>query len=206
MSKRHHGMTPAQRAKFFGTWWPDCCEAQGWEDKSEKLRREFVLEATTALRRDVPSAPTPTERLSLCTQGQLSAVFKLAWFKTKNAGASADLNSAIDSANPAEANERDEQRRAVVALSDKGLTQAEIARVLTPICRKHGVGDWQRLPSKALKEVMHWKQFQPAEIARRRNTVLSMPLGVVSDTVVEYQMKPFKKFTPAVRETAENPY
>lgn len=182
---RRGGLTDAQRASFFGKWWPACCEVQGWDHQSEKLRREFVLEATTKFHREVPGAPTPTNRLSLCNQKQLSAVFKLTWHKTKPDS----LNEMMPIANPEEAAEADEQRRAVFALSSKGLTTDEIARITTPLCRKYRVGDWQRLPSSVLKGIMHWKQFQPAEVARRHQ-VASMPLAPASDDSRVYYLRP----------------
>jgi hypothetical protein len=166
------GLTEKQRASFFGTWWPKCCEVQGWDDKSEKRRREFVFEATKGA----------TDRLSLCTQPQLTAVFQLCWHKSNPDS----LNEAIPVANPEQAAEEDEQRRCVFALLKKGLTRPAIERIAATPCRRHRVGNWERLPSKVLKEMMHWKQFtQPAPAP-------VLPIAPVGndDHVIEYLLRP----------------
>jgi hypothetical protein len=172
------GLTKKQRDSFFGTWWPDCCEVQGWDSKSEAVRRAHVLEATKGA----------TDRMSLCSQAQLSAIFQLTWFKTNPNS----LDAALPVANPEQAREDDDRRRAVVALSRKGLMLEEIARIAAPFCRKHHVSDWQRLPSSVLKSMMHWKQFQPKQRAAR--TVTTMPLGqAAADTPVIYNLRPSPK-------------
>lgn len=182
------GMTDAQRAKFFGDWWPACCEAQGWDAKSEKVRRAHILEATKGA----------TDRMSLCSQAQLTAIFQLTWFKTNPIS----LDAALPVANPAEALEQDEQRRAVVALAGKGLLVDEIVRITAPLCRKHHVSDWQRLPSKVLKSVMHWKQFQPG-YRPPSCSVGALPLGSTSDeSAVVYQLRP----APTPKPVCAGPY
>ena len=175
-------LTKNQRNAFFGEWWPKCCEVQGWDDKSEKRRRDFVLEATTELYHQVPNMPYPTDRLSLCTQDQLTAVFKLTWHKTKPDS----LNEAIPVANPEQAAEEDAQRRCVFALMEKGLTRPAIERIAAPLCRRHRVGNWERLPSRVLKEMMRWKQFNKPAPA----PVLPLACTVTGDGVIEYPLRP----------------
>jgi hypothetical protein len=182
MSKRG-GITAAQRASFFSKWWPACCEVQGWDPKSETVRRAHILEATKG----------KTDRMSLCSQAQLTAIFQLTWFKTNPNS----LNAAIPVANPEEALEADEQRRAIFSLSGKGLTTEEIAKIAAPLCRKHHVSDWQRLPSKVLKSIMHWKQFQPEEIARLRRPV-ALPLVQTAEESRIYYLRPSPNPQPAV--------
>jgi hypothetical protein len=174
-------MTDNQRKKFFKIWWPACCEVQGWDHKSEKRRREFVFEATKGA----------TDRLSLCTQAQLTAVFQLCWHKSNPDS----LNEAIPVANPEQAAEADEQRRCVFALLKKGLTRPAIERIAAPLCRKHRVGNWERLPSKVLKEMMRWKQFtQPAQPA----PLLPLACSVTRDGAIEYELRP----PPPTKQTA----
>jgi len=171
------GLTDAQRARFFGEWWPACCEVQGWDPKNENVRRAHILEATKGA----------TDRMSLCSQAQLTAIFQLTWFKTNPNS----LSAALPVANPEEAREADAQRRAIFALSHKGVTVEEIARIAAPLCRKHHVSDWQRLPSSVLKSMMHWKQFQPAEIKRRHTT--SLPSIQPIDQSRIYYLRPAPK-------------
>jgi hypothetical protein len=88
---------------------------------------------------------------------EVTALFRRLEFKAQPN----DLTTAMPVANPEEEAEADAQRRAVFALSNKGLTLDEIARIAAPLCRRHRVGSWQRLPSGVLIEMMRWKQFQP---------------------------------------------
>jgi hypothetical protein len=174
-------MTDAQRAKFFGTWWPACCEAQGWDPKSEKHRRSLVHEATKGA----------TDRLSLCTQAQLTAVFELTWHKTKPDS----LDEAIPVANPELAAEQDEQRRCVFALLKKGIMRPEIERIAAPLCRRHRVGNWELLPSKVLKEMMRWKQFSPTKV-KPEPASNKPPIGDIDEPHI-YHLRPAPPATVA---------
>jgi hypothetical protein len=173
-------MTPKQD-KFYWGLWGAVVRAHNLralpKEQQEAERHAITLEATknrTSSHKDVTS------------NAEITRLFALIKFR----GRPNDLNAAIDAANPEQAQEANDQRQAVFALSNKGLTSDEIARIAAPLCRRHRVGSWQRLPSHVLREMTRWKQFQPIEVARRRRTpALAIPHSS-DDQQIVYHLRP----------------
>jgi hypothetical protein len=172
-------MTEKQRFGYFRRW-KAVKLAHGLDKlpvaEQEEERHAITLQATKGRTSSITN---------ITSNKEITALYRLLEFKARPN----DLNAAIPVANPEVEEEADEQRRCVVALSGKGLMLDEIARVAAPLCRRHRVGTWQKLPSRVLKEMMRWKQFQPAEIARRR-IVPSMPLQRTGDSTFTYHLRP----------------
>jgi hypothetical protein len=172
-------MSPAQDKGYWRRW-SAVVRAHGLnrlpKTEQDEERHQITLEATkgrTSSHKDVTD------------NKEITRLFRILEYRAQPD----NLNAAIPVANPENEAEADEQRRCVVALSKKGLPTDEIARIAAPLCRRHRVGDWTLLPSKVLHEMMHWKQFQPAEIARRRH-LSALPLQQTGNDAFTYYLRP----------------
>lgn len=148
-------------------------------------RHQITLEATrgrTSSHKDVTG------------NAEITVLFRILEYRARPL----DVNAARRVANPEEEAEADERRRCVFTLSQRGLSNDEIAKIAASSCRTHRVRDWRDLPSKVLKEMMTWKQFSPQEIARRRQ-VGPLPLQQTSDGTFTYVLRqsPTKTQQPA---------
>jgi hypothetical protein len=177
-------MNKAQRDSYFGWRWPAACRGQGWDrlskEEREKKRHQVTLEASGML-----PGWSSTDSITKLDQDQITALFNL----LKHYANPNSLKHAVPVANPAEEKEKDERRRAAFSLSQRGLTNAEIQNIAEPLCRRHRVGDWRLLPSKVIREMMVWKQFNKEEVAKRRRNMGLPLIDSQEDAPIIYHLK-----------------
>lgn len=204
-------MTSKQRNFFFADLWPKACRRQGWTGavEMEVKRRFVVLQATTALHREAPCKGQPTERMSLCNQAQLTAVFDA----VKLLIDPNSLKKARAAANPAEAADADECRRLVWKIREAAkrdevtLNDAYIQKIAAYDCRAAQVTVWTDLPAESLRRVLiHVNKRANEKDPDVQPRGPRQPKAAVEETT-DYQMKPFKLFTPRSQaETVDTPY